>query len=207
MMMKTYASVALLLLATNVANAETANSTPHAYSSWGAWASPSQPIQFTGSRAGEHKPIKDIPRGGKATYSGTLVGTGPTYVSPGAMVDVTGSSTLTANFGNRTISGVFIGDGLYRNCPVGPCGVNVPQKGYVNLSGTGSISGNGYTFPSLSGNLSNRVVPSTGGGGAVTASASGTFSAGAQSTTGVINAASTGYHPLAFSGTFSAAKR
>jgi hypothetical protein len=218
MMMKTYASVALLLLATNVANAETADPRPHAYASWGAWASSSQPTPFRADAdhgAVRHESREDrdrddhtrgngIPKSGTATFNGTLTGTGPTYVSTGAMVDVKGTSTLTANFGNRTISGVFVGDGQIRNCPAGICGPNPSlYKGYVNLSGTGPISGSGYTFPSLTGTLAGRPIPSNMSGPS-TGSASGTFAAGAQSTTGVINAASCCYHPLSFSGTFSA---
>jgi hypothetical protein len=104
------------------------------------------------------------------------------------------------------MSGVFVGDGMYRNCPVGPCGIAVPQIGYVNLSGTAPISGNGYTFPSLNGTIAGRPVPASpnGVGGIASVSASGTFGPGAHSTTGTINAATTGMHPVAFSGTFSA---
>jgi hypothetical protein len=223
--MKTYASVALLLLATNVAGAETSSSRPYAYSTWGAWASSGQQSIFHEDRdrgvvrhdrergssredrdRDDRRPGNGIPRSGTATFNGTLIGTGPTYVAPGAMVDVKGTSTLTANFGNRTMSGVFVGDGMYRNCPVGPCGIAVPQIGYVNLSGTGPISGSGYTFPSLTGTLGGRPLPASPNpvGGVSSGSASGTFGPGARSTTGIINAATTGMHPIAFSGTFSA---
>jgi hypothetical protein len=123
------------------------------------------------------------------------------------MVDVKGTSALTANFGNRSISGVFLGDGVFRNCPAGICGNNPPPlQGYINLSGAGPIVGNGYSFPSLAGTFGGRPVPASpnGVGGISSASASGTFGPGARSTTGIINAATTGMHPIAFSGTFSA---
>jgi hypothetical protein len=217
MMMKTYAPVALLLLATNVANAESADSRPHAYSSWGAWASPGQPMLLHADRdrsAVRHDPDGDrdrddhtrgngIPRSGTATYNGTFTGTGShRYV--GVSVDVKGTSLLTANFGQRSISGTFAGDGVLTNCPAGLCGPNPrPLTNYVNLSGTAPITGNGYAFPSLTGTFNGQVIGSSNSRFVVT-SGSGTFSAGAHSTTGIINAADPGFHGTAFTGTFSA---
>jgi hypothetical protein len=155
----------------------------------------------------DHTRGNGIPRSGTATYNGTFTGTGShRYV--GVSVDVKGTSLLTANFGQRSISGTFAGDGVVTNCPVGLCGPNpTPWKGYINLSGTAPITGNAYAFPTLTGTYGGHVIGEVNSGFVTTASGSGTIAAGARSTTGVINAAAPGVHGIAFSGTFSATKQ